>query len=89
MTQQSALCWNPEGTTVSSGAHRDARARVKYSNPAGFSGSLVWNNRFVELGCDFQKWSPNEAVITGLLRRFDDTTGTLLAWRVEHLHGWL
>ncbi|CDZ41567.1 Hypothetical protein NGAL_HAMBI1145_59580 [Neorhizobium galegae bv. officinalis] len=83
------ILWNPNATTISSGTRKDARARIKFNNPAGFSGSLVWNTRFVELGCDFEKWSPGKAVVTGLLRRFDDTTETLLAWRVEHVQSWL
>ncbi|MGX8011379.1 hypothetical protein ACVDG8_021645 [Mesorhizobium sp. ORM8.1] len=83
------IMWSPANAAVTAGTSDDVRTRVKYENPAGFSGSLVWNTRFVELGCDFSKWSPSEAVVTGLLRRFDIVTNTLLAWRVEHLHGWL
>ncbi|WP_018408461.1 hypothetical protein [Methylocystis rosea] len=83
------ILWNPRDTAVTSGTSSEASARVKYDNPAGFSGSLVWNTRFVELGCDFSKWSPADAVVTGLLRRFDPDTNILLAWRVEHLYGWL
>lgn len=83
------ILWNPEETAVTFGTSDDVRACVKYSNPAGFSGSLVWNTRFVELGCDLERWSPCDAVVTGLLRRFDEETNTLLVWRVEHLHAWL
>ncbi|TGQ89968.1 hypothetical protein EN851_20240 [Mesorhizobium sp. M8A.F.Ca.ET.208.01.1.1] len=83
------IMWEPPNTIVTAGTSDEVRARVKYDNPAGFSGSLVWNTRFVELGCDLRRWSPNQAVVTGLLRRFDSTSKTLLAWRVEHLRGWL
>lgn len=83
------ILWNPAEVTLTTGTSDAVAARVEYNIPAGFSGSLVWNTRFVELGCDFQRWSPEEAVVTGLLRRFDDKTNTLLAWRVEHLHSWL
>lgn len=83
------ILWSPKNTTLSQGTSEDVRERVKYDNPAGFSGSLVWNTRFVELGCDFSRWSPDQAVVTGLLRRYDDRTNTLLAWRVEHLNAWL
>jgi hypothetical protein len=34
-------------------------------------------------------WRPEDAAVTGLLRRYDASTGTLLAWRVEHLLAWL
>ena len=81
------ILWSPGNTTVTLGSNIEGPARFKHANPAGFSGSLVWNTRFVELGCDFSKWSPNEAVVTGLMRRWDSTTETLLSWRVEHLLG--
>jgi hypothetical protein len=83
------LLWEPNETTVTSNTEEGVRARVKKDNPAGFSGSLVWNTRFVELGCDLSEWSPEDAVIAGLLRRYDPSTSTLLVWRVEHLHAWL
>jgi hypothetical protein len=66
-----------------------SKERVRYDDPEGFSGSLVWNTRFVELGCDLSAWRPHEAVVTGLLRRWDTSTRTLLTWRVEHLLAWL
>ena len=83
------MLWNPKETRITTGTSATVRERIKYDNPAGFSGSLIWNTRFVEMGCDITKWSPNCAVVTGLLRRFDDKTNTLLGWRVEHLLGWL
>jgi hypothetical protein len=36
-------------------------------DPHGFSGSLVWNTRFVELGCNIDTWTPDDAVVTGLV----------------------
>lgn len=83
------ILWKAGQAAVTSGTDAAARARVLYDNPAGFSGSLVWNTRFVELGCDLTTWNPNEAAVTGLLRRFDERTETLLVWRIEHLHEWL
>lgn len=83
------ILWHPPSTILTSGTSSVVQNRLRYDNPAGFSGSLVWNTRFVELGCDLSSWSPSEAVVTGLLRRFDEKTNTLLAWRVEHLLSWL
>ncbi|WP_375778021.1 hypothetical protein ACE103_01280 [Bradyrhizobium sp. ma5] len=83
------MLWKPGGATVTAGTSEEARNQVMYDDPAGFSGSLVWNTRFVESGCDLTKWTPDDAVVTGLLRRYDEATGTLLAWRVEHLLAWL
>jgi hypothetical protein len=83
------ILWNPPSTAVSSGTSDQVRSTFQHSNPAGFSGSLVWNTRFVEKGCDLSNWNPQDAVVTGLLRRWDYATKTLLAWRVEHLLAWL
>jgi hypothetical protein len=83
------MLWCPKNATVTSGTDIEVGSRFRYNNPAGFSGSLVWNTRFVELGCDLSRWRPEEAVITGLLRRYDPDTKTLLVWRVEHLLKWL
>jgi len=83
------MLWHPPGTTVSSRTSADTRARFKHNHPGGLSGSLVWNTRFVEKGCNLATWSPQDAVVTGLLRRWDFNTKTLLVWRVEHLQAWL
>ncbi|RKE75889.1 hypothetical protein [Rhizobium sp. AG855] len=83
------ILWSPKNSTISRGTSETARERLKHDDPAGFSGSLVWNTRFVELGCNISRWSPDDAVVTGLLRRYDDDTDTLLAWRAEHMHAWL
>ena len=83
------MLWSPGETVLSPGTDEEVKRRVKYDDPAGFSGSLVWNTRFVEKGCDVNAWCPQDAVVTGLLRRFDPDTQTLLVWRIEHLNEWL
>jgi hypothetical protein len=35
------------------------------------------------------QWTPDDAVVTGLLRRWDTGTKTLLVFRVEHLRAFL
>jgi hypothetical protein len=74
------VLWDPTQITKTSGTSEEVRDRVKHDHPGGFSGSLVWNTRFVEHGCDLSRWRPSDAVATGLLRRYDVGTGTLLAW---------
>lgn len=81
--------WEPTGTKITTGTTSSIAKRVKFDDPSGFSGSLVWNTRFVELGSNLQRWSPADAVVTGLLRRWDTQSKTLLVWRVEHLRSWL
>ena len=68
------------------GTVEQAKKQIKFSDPRGFSGSLIWNTRFVELGCDLINWSPNDAKITGLIKQFDQTNGVLLATPIEKVH---
>jgi hypothetical protein len=81
--------WNPTNAKITSGTDDEVAKLFKHHDPHGFSGSLVWNTRFVEKGCDFSSWSPKDAEVTGMLRRWDEKTATLLAWRVEHLREWI
>ncbi len=83
------ILWDPTKTTVTKATDAEIRKQFKYDDPAGFSGSLVWNTRFVERGCDLSTWTPCDAEVTGLLREWDTGTKTLLVWRVEHLLTWL
>lgn len=88
-TEQFEIFWEPEKTQVTQATSADARSSIKYDDPHGFSGSLVWNTRFLETWAAGQEWSPEDAVITGIARRWDDKTKTLLVYRVEHLRRWL
>jgi hypothetical protein len=83
------ILWSAGKATVTTGTDREVRDRFQQGDSRGFSGSLVWNTRFVELGRDLSTWSPDDAVVTGIARRYDEKTGTILAWRIEHLSDWL
>lgn len=83
------LFWEPENTELTSQTTTEAAAEMKIENAGGFSGSLVWNTRYVEVTQQGGQWTPEDAVVTGLLQRWDQDTRTLLAWRVEHLRNWL
>ena len=83
------LFWEPGHTQFTSETSPDVRAEMKFENACGFSGSLVWNTRYLEVTRQNIEWSPEDAVVTGLLRRWDQETKTLLVWRVEHLRMWL
>tara|TARA_R110002072_G_scaffold86774_2_gene195745 strand:+ start:12063 stop:12380 length:318 start_codon:yes stop_codon:yes gene_type:complete len=50
------LLWDPEKTTVTLGTSQEVRAMFKHYDPADFSGSLVWNTRFVENGGNLTTW---------------------------------
>lgn len=83
------LLWEPENIELTSQSPSEAAAEMKFEEAGGFSGSLVWNTRYVEVTRQGGRWTPEHAVVTGLLRRWDKDTRTLLAWRVEHLRAWL
>jgi hypothetical protein len=84
------LFWEPDKTEFTSGTSDEARAEMKFEDARGFSGSLVWNTRYLEISrAGGRTWTPDDAVVTGLLRRWDQNTKTLLVWRGEHLYAWL
>lgn len=83
------MFWEPDKTQYSCGTTDEARAAVKFEEPPGLSGSLVWNTRYLEVTNAGNVWTPEDAVVTGLLRRWKEKTKRLLVWRVEHLRQWL
>lgn len=83
------IFWEPANAQFSVGTSADAKAQVRFDDPAGFSGSLVWNTRYLEVTNAGKSWSPEDAVVTGMLRRYDPDTNTLLALRVEQRTDWL
>ncbi len=83
------LFWDPVLGQITKGTTAEAASAMLFDNPEGFSGSLVWNTRFLEMTASGKTWRPEDAVITGLLRRWDPKIKTLLVWRVEHLAAWL
>lgn len=83
------IFWEPECTQLISHPPSDAEQEIKFEDAGGFSGSLVWNTRYLEVTQQGHQWIPEHAVITGILRRWDQDTKTLLAWRVEHLRDWI
>ena len=83
------IMWEPKNTRFASGTSEDAKAAMKFEDARGLSGSLAWNTRVLEMRGKGLHWTPADAVVTGLVRRWDDKTETLLVWRVEHVHAWL
>jgi hypothetical protein len=54
-------------------------------SPHGFSGSLVWNTRYVEFNQKRIKWSPSNAKVTGLIYKWEQNKTCLWATKVEQL----
>jgi hypothetical protein len=83
------MFWEPEEIEFTTGTKEEVRRAVRAEDSGGFSGSIVWNTRYLECKSAGREWTPDQAVVTGLLRRWDTTTKSLLVWRVEHLRAWL
>lgn len=83
------LLWEPEKTTMVAATTEEARKTMRFSNAGGFSGSLVWNTRYMDARQRKQVWSPDDTVVCGLLIRWDTGTKTLLVTRIEHVRAWL
>jgi hypothetical protein len=83
------MFWEPEKIEFSPGTQAAAREGMAHNVPGGLSGSLVWNTGYLEVTSAGSTWTPHDAVVTGILKRYDDKTKTLLALRVEHLRAWL
>ena len=56
---------------------------INLSEPHGLSGSLVWNTRRLECLQQGIQWTPDLAQVTGLICRWDSTTSTVIAIRIE------
>lgn len=57
--------------------------------PDGFSGSLVWNTRFVECARNDQPWSVDCAQVTGIAWLWVPEAGCLVATRAEYVRRFL
>lgn len=83
------MIWNPDKTEFTPETSDETKAAMKHDDPHGFSGSLVWNTRFVEKSAKGEVWTPEDAVVTGLVQRWMEERGTIVALRVEYLTQWL
>lgn len=83
------IFWDPGKTQYSAGSSNEARNQIRYLDPHGFSGSLVWNTRYLELTQAGKRWTPRDAVVVGMAQRWDEIAKTLLVRRVEHMRPWL
>lgn len=83
------MMWHPDRTEFTPTTSDEIKSAMKHSDPRGFSGSLVWNTRFVEKSARRERWKPEDAIITGLIQRWSEERGTLVALRGEHLTEWL
>ncbi|RRN64700.1 hypothetical protein [Caulobacter sp. 602-1] len=83
------IFWEPTSTRLTAGTSEEARQRVKYRDPHGFSGSLVWNTRYCEVTRAGETWAPAEAVVVGMVQQWLPGAKRLRVLRVEHVRNWL
>jgi hypothetical protein len=57
--------------------------------PPGFSGSAVWNTRFVESRMADKPWTPEWARVTGLVWGWPSSFGCIVATRSEYVRSFL
>jgi len=57
--------------------------------PPGLSGSTVWNTRFVEARMAKRSWTPELAVVTGVVWGWPSGVGCVVATRAEYLRSFL
>lgn len=57
--------------------------------PNGFSGSLIWNTRYVECVTQGVNWSPEMAQVTGIAWGWPSATSTILCTRVDHFRSFM
>jgi hypothetical protein len=62
------ILWEPDKIEFSQNTPSEIRSGFRHEDPHGFSGSLVWNTQYVEKSATGAEWSPDDAVITGLLQ---------------------
>lgn len=62
---------------------------MRFTNPEGFSGSLVWNTNFVRCLRDNIAWSPEHARVTGIACRWVTGEPGIRVLRVEHIRAFL
>ncbi|WP_152428292.1 hypothetical protein [Methyloferula stellata] len=57
--------------------------------PPGFSGSTVWNTRYVECLSADQAWTPAEARVSGIVCRWRTGDTGIVVLRIEYMRSWL
>jgi len=77
-----ALDYRPDSAMNVVGTHGLPR-------PPGFSGSAVWNTRFVESRMAGEPWTPEWARVTGLVWGWPSSIGCIVATRSKYVRSFL
>ena len=58
-------------------------------DPHGFSGSLVWNTRYMEVTRQGGDWTPDAAQVTGMIQRWDSARAELMCCKCETIRAFI
>lgn len=73
-----ALHYSPDKATSADG-------NSSLPDPHGFSGSLVWDTKYVACRQSNRKWCPEMAEVTGIAWGWPSSEACILVTKVEHL----
>lgn len=62
---------------------------IALPNAKGMSGSLLWNTKFVEMYQEGKEWSPEDAVVCGVIWAVLDAPEVVVATRIEFVRAGL
>jgi hypothetical protein len=79
-----AIPWQPAGTQVVEGDTHTVPL-----SPKGFSGSPVWNTRFMEYSMAGVDWTPGVARLTGIAWAWQPADRAIFVTRIEHVRNFL
>jgi hypothetical protein len=79
-----AIPWEPEQIIVV-----DEDGNTVPLSPKGFSGSLIWNTRYLEYTSTERSWDPGVAQLTGIVWGWPSDDRVLFATRIEHVKNFL
>lgn len=82
--------WDAENSSFTEDASPEMKRDLKHNNPAGLSGALVWNTRFVEIEANGGgRWSAADAQVTGILARHHAARKAISGITIEKFRDWL
>jgi hypothetical protein len=79
-----AIPWQPEKTQV-----LDGDSGTIPLSPKGFSGSPVWNTRYLEYGAAGLEWVPGVARLTGVAWAWQPSDRAIFVTRIERVRAFL
>jgi len=70
----------------SDGTQERAKKEIRYDDPRGLSGSLIWDTQYLSSLSRNQHWSPKQAKVIGVLKQFVPDEEVLLFTPIKKVH---